>query len=141
VLRANLTSVFVCSTAVLPVMRRQGGGRIVNLSSIVGRSGAVLTAAPYAAAKAAIIGLTRQLAGEWASDRITVNAVAPGTTATARVLAARTPEATRALAGTVPLGRLGEPDDVAQAVLFLASDAARHITGAVLDVNGGQAMV
>jgi NAD(P)-dependent dehydrogenase (short-subunit alcohol dehydrogenase family) len=141
VLRANLTSVFVCSTAVLPIMRRQGGGRIVNLSSVVGRSGAVLTAAPYAAAKAGIIGLTRQLAGEWAPHGITVNAVAPGTTATARVLAARTPEATRAVAAAIPLGRLGEPEDVAQAVLFLASDAARHVTGAVLDVNGGQAMV
>ena len=141
VLRINLTSVFVCATTVLPIMRRQGGGRIVNMSSIVGRSGNVLTAAPYAAAKAAVIGLTRQLAGEWAPYGVTVNAVAPGTTATARVLAARTPEATKALAETIPLKRLGDPDDVAGAVLFLASDAARHVTGAVLDVNGGQAML
>ncbi len=140
-LRVNVTSVFLCSTAVLPVMRTQGRGRIVNLSSIVGRSGAVLTAAPYAAAKAAILGLTRQLAGEWAPHGITVNAVAPGTVATARVLAARTPEATRALAETIPLKRLGEPEDIAAAVLFLASDDARHITGAVLDVNGGQMMM
>lgn len=141
ILRVNLTSVFLCSTAMLPIMRREGGGRIVNLSSIVGRSGAVLTAAPYAAAKAAILGLTRQLAGEWAPDGIAVNAVAPGTTATARVLGARSPEATRTLAETIPLHRLGDPEDVAEAVLFLASAAARHITGAVLDVNGGQAMM
>ncbi|MGH2598612.1 MAG: SDR family NAD(P)-dependent oxidoreductase [Dehalococcoidia bacterium] len=141
ILRVNLTSVFLCSTAMLPIMRRQGGGRIVNLSSIVGRSGAVLTAAPYAAAKAAILGLARQLAGEWAPEGIAVNAIAPGTTATARVLGARSPEATRALAETIPLRRLGDPEDVAGAVLFLASEAARHITGAVLDVNGGQAMV
>jgi 3-oxoacyl-[acyl-carrier protein] reductase len=141
VLRINLTSVFVCATTVLPIMRRQGGGRIVNMSSIVGRSGNVLTAAPYAAAKAAVIGLTRQLAGEWAPYGVTLNAVAPGTISTARVLAARTPEATRALAETIPLKRLGDPDDVAGAVLYLASDAARHVTGAVLDVNGGQAML
>jgi 3-oxoacyl-[acyl-carrier protein] reductase len=141
VLRANLTSVFVCSTTVLPIMRRQGGGRIVNMSSIVGRSGNVLTAAPYAAAKAAVIGLTRQLAGEWAPYGVTMNAVAPGTVATARVLAARTPEATKALAETIPLKRLGDPEDVAGAVLYLASHAAKHVTGAVLDVNGGQAML
>jgi 3-oxoacyl-[acyl-carrier protein] reductase len=141
VLRINLTSVFLCATTVLPIMRRQGGGRIVNMSSIVGRRGNVLTAAPYAAAKAAVIGLTRQLAGEWAPYGVTINAVAPGTIATARVLAARMPEATRALAETIPLKRLGDPDDVAGAVLYLASDAARHVTGAVLDVNGGQAML
>lgn len=141
VLRTNLTSVFICSTAVLPIMRRQGSGRIVNMSSIVGRSGNVLTAAPYAAAKAAVIGLTRQLAGEWAPYGVTMNAVAPGTIATARVLAARTPAATAALAEGIPLKRLGEPDDVAGAVLYLASDAAKHVTGAVLDVNGGQAMM
>ncbi|MBM4443617.1 MAG: SDR family oxidoreductase [Candidatus Rokubacteria bacterium] len=140
VLRVNLTSVFVCATAVFPAMKAQGGGRIVNMSSIVGRSGNVLTFAPYSAAKAGILGLTRQLAGEWAAHGITVNAVAPGTVATPRVLAARTPEATRALAETIPVKRLGEPDDVAGAVLYLASDDARHVTGAVLDVNGGQAM-
>ena len=140
VIRVNLSGVFLCSTAVLPVMRRGGGGSIVNLSSIVGRSNAVITTAPYAAAKAAIMGLTRHLAAEWAPDRIRVNAVAPGTTATARVLAARPPEATRKLAEAIPLGRLGEPSDIAETILFLASDAARHITGAILDVNGGQSM-
>jgi NAD(P)-dependent dehydrogenase (short-subunit alcohol dehydrogenase family) len=140
VVRVNLSSVFLCSTAVLPVMRRAGGGCIVNLSSIVGRSSAVVTTAPYAAAKAAIMGLTRHLAAEWAADNIRVNAVAPGTTATARVLSARTPEATQKLAAAIPLGRLGDPADIAEAILFLSSDAARHITGAVLDVNGGQSM-
>jgi 3-oxoacyl-[acyl-carrier protein] reductase len=111
------------------------------MASIAGRTGNIPTAAHYAAAKAGIIGLTRQLAREVATHGILVNAVAPGTTATPRVLAARPPEATRALAAAVPIGRLAEPADIAETVLFLASDAARFVTGATLDVNGGQAML
>ncbi len=141
ILRLNLTSVFVCYKAVVPIMNRQGRGRIVNMTSIAGRTGNVPTAAHYAAAKAGIIGFTRQLAREVAAHGVLVNAVAPGTTATPRVLAARPPEATRALAAAMPIGRLAEPADIAEAVLFLASDAARFVTGATLDVNGGQAML
>jgi 3-oxoacyl-[acyl-carrier protein] reductase len=141
ILRLNLTSVFICSKAVVPLMKRQRRGRIVNMASIAGRTGNIPTAAHYAAAKAGIIGLTRQLAREVATHGILVNAVAPGTTATPRVLAARPPEATRALAAAVPIGRLAEPADIAETVLFLASDAARFVTGATLDVNGGQAML
>jgi 3-oxoacyl-[acyl-carrier protein] reductase len=141
ILRLNLTSVFICSKAVVPIMKRQRRGRIVNMASIAGRTGNIPTAAHYAAAKAGIIGLTRQLAREVATHGILVNAVAPGTTATPRVLAARPPEATRALAAAVPIGRLAEPADIAETVLFLASDAARFVTGATLDVNGGQAML
>ena len=141
ILRFNVTSVFLCCRAVIPVMRRQGGGRIVNLSSVVARSGAVLTALHYAAAKAAVLGMTRHLARELAGDRIAVNAVAPGTTATERVLAARPPEESRRLAAAIPVGRFGEPAEIAEAVVFLASDAAGFITGATLDVNGGQTMV
>ena len=77
---------------------------------------------------------------EVASRGITVNAVAPGTTATERVLKARTPEATRQVAEAMPMRRIGEPSEIADAVVFLASDAARFITGATLDVNGGQVM-
>lgn len=141
ILRLNLTSVFICAKAVVPIMKRQRRGRIVNMASIAGRTGNIPTAAHYAAAKAGIIGFTRHLALEVASHGILVNAVAPGTTATPRVLAARPPEATRALAAAMPVGRLGEPADIAEAVLFLASDAARFVTGATLDVNGGQAML
>jgi len=140
ILRSNLTSAFLVSKAVLPVMKRQRAGRIVNLASVVARGGAVRVPAHYAAAKAGVIALTRMLALEVADHGITVNAVAPGTTATDRVLAARTAEETARVAAAIPLGRLGQPDEIAQAILFLASDAAAFITGAVLDVNGGQEM-
>jgi len=141
ILRLNLTSAFLCSKAVLPIMRRQGSGRIVNLSSVVGRAGAVLVASHYAAAKAGILGFTRHLAREVAAEGITVNAVAPGTTATERFKALRSPEETRRLAESVPLRRIAEPSEIAESVLFLASDAARYITGATLDVNGGLLMI
>lgn len=141
VFRLNVKSAFLCSKAVLPVMKRQRSGRIVNLSSIAGRGGAVVVAAHYAAAKAAILGFTRHLAREVAADGITVNAVAPGTTATERFRALRTPEQTRALVATVPMGRVAEPAEIAECVLFLASDAASYMTGATLDVNGGVLMV
>jgi 3-oxoacyl-[acyl-carrier protein] reductase len=141
ILRMNLTSVFLCTKAVLPQMKRQGGGRIVNLSSIAGRGGAIVLSAHYTAAKAGVLGFTRQLAREVAPLGITVNAVAPGTTATERFRALRTPEQTRALTDTVPMRRVAEPSEVAACVLFLASDAASYVTGACLDVNGGVLMV
>ncbi len=140
IVASNLTSVFLCVKAVLPVMKRQRYGRIVNLASVVGRGGAVRVTSHYAAAKAGVIGLTRHLALEVGADGITVNAVAPGTTATQRVLKARTPEETRRVAEAIPVRRLGEPGEIADAVVFLASDAAAFINGATLDVNGGQVM-
>lgn len=141
IFRFNVTSAFLCTKAVLPHMRRQRSGSIVNLSSIAGRSSAVSTTSHYAAAKAAILGFTRHVALEAAGEGIRVNAVAPGTVATERVQALRTPEQTRRIAQTVPLGRIGEPEEIADVVLFLASDAARYVTGAVLDVNGGLVML
>ena len=140
IVASNLTSVFLCVKAVLPVMKRQRYGRIVNLASVVGRGGAVRVTSHYAAAKAGVIGLTRHLALEVGADGITVNAVAPGTTATERVLKARTPEETRRVAEAIPVRRLGQPGEIADAVVFLASDAAAFINGATLDVNGGQVM-
>jgi 3-oxoacyl-[acyl-carrier protein] reductase len=140
ILKSNLTSAFLVSKAVLPSMKRQRSGRIVNLTSVVARGGAVRVPAHYAAAKAGIIALTRMLALEVAESGITVNAVAPGTTATDRVLAARTAEETARVASAIPLRRLGQPEEIAEAILFLASDAASFVTGAVLDVNGGQEM-
>ena len=140
ILRANLTTAFVCSRAVLPVMKRQRAGRIVNVASVVARGGAVRVTSHYAAAKAGVVGFTRHLALEVGPHGITVNAVAPGTTATERVKALRTPEESRQLAQTIPVRRLGEPMEIADAILFLASDAASFVTGATLDVNGGQVM-
>jgi 3-oxoacyl-[acyl-carrier protein] reductase len=140
ILRSNLTTAFVCSRAVLPVMKRQRAGRIVNVASVVARGGAVRVTSHYAAAKAGVVGFTRHLALEVGPLGITVNAVAPGTTATERVKALRTPDESRELAQTIPVRRLGEPMEIAEAILFLASDAASFVNGATLDVNGGQVM-
>jgi NAD(P)-dependent dehydrogenase (short-subunit alcohol dehydrogenase family) len=135
-----VTSAFLASKAVLPVMRRQRAGAIVNLSSIAGRAGAVTVTSHYAAAKAAILGFTRHLAREVAADGIRVNAVAPGTVATERFRALRSNEEGQRLAASVPLGRVAEPEEIAEVVLYLASEGARYITGATLDVNGGLLM-
>ncbi len=141
ILRFNLTSVFLCTKAVLSVMKRQGAGRIVNLSSIVGRAGAVTVTAHYAAAKAGVLGFTRQLAREVGPDGITVNAVAPGTVGTERFRKLRSPEEAKAMAARVPLQRIAEPEEIADSILFLASDAARYINGATIDINGGLVMM
>lgn len=141
ILRLNLTSVFLCSRAVLPIMKRQRAGRIVNMSSVAGRAGAVTVASHYAAAKAGILGFTRHLAREVAAEGITVNAIAPGTVATERWKALRTPEESRRLAESVPARRVSEPAEIAECVLFLGSDAAGYMTGATLDVNGGLVMM
>ena len=141
ILRLNLTSVFLSTKAVLPIMKRQRAGRIVNLASVVGRSAAVSVTTHYAAAKAGVIGFTRNLAREVGPDGITVNAIAPGTVGTERFWALRSPEETRRIAESVPLRRVAEPEEIAQCILFLASDAAGYMTGAALDVNGGMVML
>jgi len=141
IFRFNVTSAFLCAKAVLPQMKRQRSGAIVNLSSVAGRAGAVTVTSHYAAAKAALLGFTRHLAREVARDGIRVNAVAPGTVATERFRALRSPEETRRMAESVPLGRVARPEEIAEVVLFLASDAAGYVTGATLDVNGGLVMM
>ncbi len=141
ILALNLKSAYLCSRAVLPGMMARGWGRIINLSSPAARSLTNFSATHYAAAKAGILGFTRHLAYEVGCNGITVNAVAPGTTLTARVRRARTPEDQARIASLVPLGRLGRPEDTAGAVAFLASDEAEYITGATLDVNGGKVMM
>ena len=138
VLQVNLTGTFFCVKAVLPTMSRQRSGRIVNIASIVGAIGNI-GQANYAASKAAVIGLTKTVAREYASRNITVNAVAPGfiDTAMTQDLSAETKEA---LLNEIPLKRLGQPSDIADAVSFLCSEKAGYITGHVLHVNGGMHM-
>lgn len=138
VLQVNLTGTFFCVKAVLPMMSRQRSGRIVNIASIVGAIGNI-GQANYAASKAAVIGLTKTVAREYASRNITVNAVAPGfiDTAMTQDLSVETKEA---LLKQIPLKRLGQPSDIADAVSFLCSEKAGYITGHVLHVNGGMHM-
>eukprot|EP01041_Mallomonas_annulata_P026835 gene26836-48274_t len=144
VLRGNLTSVFLCCKAVLPAMRERGYGRIVNMSSILGKNGG--NPRPwidpqeqkragnlaYGASKAGVHALTYFLAKENAHHGITVNAVAPGPIATHM-----TRNFPQTLKNLIPVGRMGQPEDVADAVAFLAGDSAGFITGEVMDVNGG----
>jgi 3-oxoacyl-[acyl-carrier protein] reductase len=135
----NLTSTFLCCRAVTAVMKAQRAGVIVNISSDIGFSGDAGRSA-YAAAKAAVLGLTRTLALELAPFGVRANAVAPGRIATPRVRAGYSEADWQAAAKTIPLGHAGEPEDVAEAVAFLASDGAHHFTGQTLHVNGGRIM-
>lgn len=138
VLATNLTGAFLLTQAVLRPMLKNRWGRIVNISSVVGRTGQA-GQVNYAASKAGLIGLTRSLAREVASRGITVNAVAPGYIETA-MTAVLDQKLRDAMLATIPLGRAGADADIAQAVAFLASDAASYITGHCLDVNGGMFM-
>jgi 3-oxoacyl-[acyl-carrier protein] reductase len=139
VLRANLFSAFYCARAALPAMSAAGRGAIINMASISGRRGSAFHA-HYAAAKGGLLALTRSLAKEAIPHGIRVNAVAPGRIDTdMMVVGYRTEEAARLLRD-VPIGRFGTPDEVAQAVLFLASDASSYLVGETIEINGGLLM-
>jgi len=138
VLSINLRAAFLASKLVLPGMLRERWGRIINIASVVGQSGNP-GQANYVSSKAGLIGLTKALAQEVGSRNITVNAVAPGFIETD--MTARLPQEVREkMLAAIPLTRPGQPEDVAAAVRFLASDEAAYITGAVLNVNGGMYM-
>jgi 3-oxoacyl-[acyl-carrier protein] reductase len=138
VMETNLRAVFRLSRAVLRGMMKARWGRIINVTSVVGAAGNP-GQANYAAAKAGIVGMTKSLAREIGSRNITVNCVAPGFIDTDMTRAL--PEASRkALLEQIPLGRLGEPQDIAAAVAYLASPGAAYVTGTVLHVNGGMYM-
>jgi NAD(P)-dependent dehydrogenase (short-subunit alcohol dehydrogenase family) len=138
VLELNLTALFLCSRLAHPYMKQRGGGAIVNLASIMGLSGGIYPNASYQASKGGVVNLTRALALEWASDNIRVNAVAPTYVRTELTVPIfSSPELMKTVLAHTPLGRLPEPDDVAAAILFLCSDAARCITGVILPVDSG----
>jgi 3-oxoacyl-[acyl-carrier protein] reductase len=136
----NVKSVFLCSRAAVPHIRSARGGGIVSVSSSAARQGSTQAGPQYVASKAAIIGLTRQMASSLAKDYIRVNAIAPGGTESERFVAAmadRTPEQIEQGLSRIPLHRHGQPDDMASAIRFLLSDESSYITGCTLDVNGG----
>ncbi len=134
VLDLNIKAVFVCTQAAARIMKEQGGGCIINTSSMVGEYGQPSGSA-YPTSKFAVNGMTKSLARELAKDQIRVNAVAPGVTKTDMVAALPQEMVDRISAG-IPLGRIGEPEDIANAYLYLASDLASYVTGTVIKVDG-----
>ena len=142
VVDVNLKGAFLCCQAVIPEMVTRGKGAIVNISALAGHWRASLAGVQYTAAKAGIEGLTRQLAYDWGKAGVRVNAVAPTVTMTGDRIQAlwdeRSEEERKKVLSGIPLGRLGTPEEVASAVVFLASDESSYITGITLDVNGGR---
>lgn len=139
VIAINLKGTFNCCRAMVAPMKKQGGGNIVNVSSIAGKMGDITSAPGYGPSKAGGDALMKTLARQLAPYGIRVNAVAPHAIET-EMSAQWSEERRREIIASIPLGRLGKPEDVAQAVLFLASGAASFITGEILDVNGGALM-
>ena len=136
VIEVNLKGTFNCCKAVAGIMKQQGYGKIVNVSSIAGKMGDITSAPGYGPSKAGMDALTKTLARQLAHYGINVNGVAPHAIET-EMSAQWSPERRREIIASIPLGRLGKPEDVAEAVLFLVSEEASFITGEILDVNGG----
>jgi 3-oxoacyl-[acyl-carrier protein] reductase len=136
-LAVDLKAHFLTCRAVVPVMRRQGAGRIVNVGSIAGRHVSLANSIAYTSAKAGVIGFTRHLAQEVGRDGIRVNAVAPGPCRTPLLAGVMDAEREAAVVARIPLGYVSEPEEQAAVILFLASDDARYVHGAIVDVNGG----
>jgi len=139
VIEVNLKGTFNCCKAVAGIMKQQGYGKIVNVSSIAGKIGDITSAPGYGPSKAGVDALTKTLARQLASYGINVNAVSPHAIET-EMSAQWSEERRREIIASIPLGRLGRPEDVAEAVLFLASNESSFITGEILDINGGALM-
>ena len=137
----NVKGVFLCSQAVFPVMQAKRYGKIVNVASSAGRSVSTFGGAAYTTSKAAVLGLTRHIAREGAPHGINCNSTSPGSMDTEMVRENATPERIAAESAKIPLGRLGTAEDEAGLVLFLASADAAYITGATVDLNGGDLMI
>ncbi len=136
----NLKGTFFCCQAVIPAMRTQRFGRIINISSAAGRLGAVEPGVDYASSKGGVIALTKSLARYLLSDGVTVNAIAPGPVVT-RMHAWRSPEERERKLVKIPMGRMAKPKEIARGVIFLASPQASYITGMILDIAGGTVMI
>jgi 3-oxoacyl-[acyl-carrier protein] reductase len=140
VFAVNLTGTFLATKACLPLMRAQGAGRMIFTSSITGPRVVNPGHSAYAASKAGINGFIRAAAVEFAGDGITVNGIEPGNILTEGMTAGRSPAYIAAMKASIPLGRLGTPRDIANAILFLASDEASFITGTTILIDGGQTL-
>ena len=138
IISVNLTGTFLCCKAVLPHMVRQGSGSIINVASTTGAHDACARAVAYVSSKGGVTLLTRAMAIDHAKQGIRVNALCPGPTDTAMLRNALTPDQLEAFAKTYPMGRLGRPEELASAALFLASDEASFVTGSAMYVDGGQ---
>ena len=134
----NLTGTFLCSKAVLPHMIARGGGSIINVSSTTGGHDATAKAVAYVASKGGVAMLSKAMAIDHAKQNIRVNALCPGPTDTPMLRSALTPSELEAFAGSFPMGRLGRPEELAHAALFLASDESSFVTGSLLTADGGQ---
>lgn len=141
VVDANLTGAFLCARAAYPALRDSRNGRIVNVASMAGRATSTLGGVHYTTAKAGVLGLTRHLAREWARDAITVNAISPGIVNTPMVRDSTDADRMRQVLASIPLGRLAEDTEIASLVCFLASDEAAYITGANVDIHGGELII
>lgn len=136
VIRVNLKSVFLCSQAVMNIMKKQQSGKIVNMGSLAGKVGGIVVGANYSASKAGVLCLTLSLAKELAPFNVNVNALAPGPTDT-EMTKSFPPGALDQAISQTPLKRQATPQDIANVILFLVTEDSRHITGEVIDVNGG----
>jgi NAD(P)-dependent dehydrogenase (short-subunit alcohol dehydrogenase family) len=140
VMNVNLKGTYLACKAAYPVMRSQRAGAVVNVASVSGRTKSVFTAPNYVASKAGVIGLTMSLASQWCPDGIRVNCVAPGLAET-EMVAVYSAEQRHMLEQSIPMKRFARPQEVANAIVFLASGQASYITGETLNVNGGLFMV